>query len=646
MSHLSLVGLARCGGEWAQRFIRSECGNGTYKFSQKESDKRKTRKSSVIFCLLVVLIIIQSNSALSIPPDYVSYWKFDGNANDEAGINNGTLVGNARIINDTERGFVLSLGGSSYVNVNDDISLRPESGSWTISVWAKSENRDQIAPIVTKRQPNSPYEQYSLLIAGPDSHSWTSGRKIVFDYIEDTVDVERSGYTTNNIIDGSWHHIVMTANQSSDTVRIYVDGSEETVAVDHNHGSWPTINNADNLRIGNNNARFYFIGRIDDIMIYNRVLTETETFELYNAQLFKYEIDNPISGAILNHNYDEDSSSPGVEFTIAGTINVNNLTINGEQVHVSGGTFSKLVDVTETGENDFALVIKNSAGETKNIVRTYYFDKDSFRRYHFSIDDALNMFYELDVNENQWESIFEQDEFAFLKQMHDSYGSKFSLYLFFENSAWSLADMTGKYKSEFQENSDWLKFSFHAKASSPKYPYTYASYKTAYNDFNLIKNEVIRFAGAETWSSFMRSHFWSGSLDAVRAWRDLGMKGFLGSDYYTRNHKSYYMEIGSEEWDYTHSNDYWKDINEGVYFLETDVCFENIGDVVSFLSNLANEPKQSEIIELFIHDYGHGIQSSIEQASINEALNWLTQQGYVPIFYDEGFLGNDSLDVT
>ena len=54
-----------------------------------------------------------------LPQDYISYWKFEGNTNDEKGVNNGTLMRNASIGIDSEKGNILSLGGyGDYVEVD------------------------------------------------------------------------------------------------------------------------------------------------------------------------------------------------------------------------------------------------------------------------------------------------------------------------------------------------------------------------------------------------------------------------------------------------------------------------------------------------------------------------------------------------
>ena len=217
----------------------------------------------------------------------IGLWHFDEGsgtvANDSSGKDNvGTLINGSTWTGGKINSALGFDGIDDYVRVRDSSTLRPENGSWTISIWAKPPNQNLSVPIVAKRQNASPYEQFDLGISGPDSHSWPSGKKIVFNYIEAVSRNERSGYTTDNVVDGEWHHIVTIADKDYDTIRMYVDGQERSVVVEHRYGSWPTINNSDDLQIGGENSSLYFNGIIDEVRIYNRALSADEVLNLFN----------------------------------------------------------------------------------------------------------------------------------------------------------------------------------------------------------------------------------------------------------------------------------------------------------------------------------------------------------------------------
>lgn len=116
-------------------------------------------------------------------------------------------------------------------------------------------------------------------------------------------------------------------------------------------------------------------------------------------------------------------------------------------------------------------------------------------------------------------SLFDNDYTAMLKRAYDEYGVKVQLNAFYRTSFWysddefSLSDMIDAYKKEWEEAADWLKIGFHSKEEWSDYPYINADYSLVNDNFNLIKNEVIRFAGEKL---LQRALFLTGRLLAAR----------------------------------------------------------------------------------------------------------------------------------
>ena len=126
--------------------------------------------------------------------------------------------------------------------------------------------------------------------------------------------------------------------------------------------------------------------------------------------------------------------------------------------------------------------------------------------------------------------MFSHPLFAALKKAHDEYGLRVQLNLFYRTSSFygdddfSLADMTDAYRAEFSGASDWLKMSFHAKEEFPDYPYVNASYEEVASVFARVKNEVLRFAGEESFTYGYCPHWNTVSRDGVRALYDAGVR--------------------------------------------------------------------------------------------------------------------------
>jgi len=214
------------------------------------------------------------------------YWKLDETTGSSASDsstngNTGTLVNMEN--GDWTTGQIgngLDFDGvDEYVTIPDAAMLRPENRSYTVAVWAKPDNINQIGPVVTKRQNGGSSEQFYMTICG-NSVCGSSGKKLYFSMIESSGGNYRLVVSANDVADGNWHHLVATANQSTNTVDVYVDGVLASGTKTSN-GSWPTVNNTDPLRIGSDNGSLYYNGAVDEVRTYNRALSEDEILQLY-----------------------------------------------------------------------------------------------------------------------------------------------------------------------------------------------------------------------------------------------------------------------------------------------------------------------------------------------------------------------------
>ena len=223
----------------------------------------------------------------------VGWWKMDetsvtGNAEDSSpNFNSGSYngaIGSGCIITG-KIGNALDFDGiDDYVNIPDQPELRIGSGNFTICFWAKLPNENITSGLFSKRQTSSPYEQLSIYQAGNHSHNVPAGKKICVIFIESAAGspVYRSGYTTNDVADGNWHHITCMGDQSINGHRVYIDAVSVAVTMDNVAGaSWPIVNNTNDLRLGNNGASDYMKGAIDDVRLFNRILSAAEVQSIY-----------------------------------------------------------------------------------------------------------------------------------------------------------------------------------------------------------------------------------------------------------------------------------------------------------------------------------------------------------------------------
>ena len=184
-------------------------------------------------------------------------------------------------------------------------------------------------------------------------------------------------------------------------------------------------------------------------------------------------------------------------------------------------------------------------------------NKNSFL--HFSFDDVSLCL--INLSNSNFDSIFDEPFFNMLKGFHDRYNTVFSLYV------WNISELSNipaKYKKEFTDNSDWLKFGFHALTSGSLAD---ASYETALNEYNSFVNTIYeKCGGINSIDRMPRLNYFGGSLDACRALCDAkcGCIGFLNTDD-SRN--AYYLN--SDVLSYLRNHSKYSDINNGIQFMST-----------------------------------------------------------------------------
>jgi hypothetical protein len=218
------------------------------------------------------------------PTDYIGYWKFDGDANDESIYHNdGTLIDGASIVTDTSpdnRGLVLSLDGSGdYVDMGDPLDNSLEIGNSTdildfsVSAWVKT-NYTGIQYISYKGGGSDIQVGWNFFI-------WDDFGYFALYLSNGTERLDSKSPGTANPADNQWHHLAAVVNKSGDNkIHYYMDGNDiggaDTITI---IGS---VFSSTPFRIGGYSGSFN--GIIDDVMIYNRSLSTTEIQQIYCGQ--------------------------------------------------------------------------------------------------------------------------------------------------------------------------------------------------------------------------------------------------------------------------------------------------------------------------------------------------------------------------
>jgi len=197
----------------------------------------------------------------------VYHFGTSGSAEDSTTNNNDGTVNGATWTSSGMFGGAYGFNGTAYISGTDIY----DSGDFSVSLWLKFNGtlgsyqgiigQNKITDVVDK----------SWHIQKSSSDTFVS--RIYVDSETALVDCNSVGAISTN----TWYHLVLTYEDSLKQCKLYVNGIENV----SNTGSGTPVNPTVPLWIGKVQTN-YWIGTIDEVRFYNRVLTATEIQELYN----------------------------------------------------------------------------------------------------------------------------------------------------------------------------------------------------------------------------------------------------------------------------------------------------------------------------------------------------------------------------
>ncbi len=216
------------------------------------------------------------NCGLRCDAKAVAYYSFNGNANDSSGHNNNGTVNGAVLTHDRfgcpNRAYRFD-GSGDYIRIPDHNSLTL-GNEGTLAAWIYTDTFKNYAGIIHKgTQASFSDEEYSLQFWND-----TKIRLLLNGATPELIASSADFKTPSAGYINSWHHIAVTWNSSGS--KFYVDGNI-------NNSSIKTANAIDrggDLMIGSQlPGNYYFDGRIDEVVMYNRALSADEIALLANA---------------------------------------------------------------------------------------------------------------------------------------------------------------------------------------------------------------------------------------------------------------------------------------------------------------------------------------------------------------------------
>ncbi|MBA7702358.1 hypothetical protein ES703_111122 [subsurface metagenome] len=208
----------------------------------------------------------------------VGHWKLDEGAGtiafDSSGLgNDGTLGGDPQWTAG-KIGGALDFDGDDYVDCGNPSRLDFGTGSWSVSAWIKMPATTDNRNIFAKGGDNTGGIRYMLNVSETDDH------KACLTVDRDSPSPDKVQATSIvTVDDDQWHHIVGIRDGSS--LRLYVDGALDgtntlPAGYDLSGTSQGNAYIGAGWRYDTSVVHKFLIGVIDDVRIYDRVLTEEE----------------------------------------------------------------------------------------------------------------------------------------------------------------------------------------------------------------------------------------------------------------------------------------------------------------------------------------------------------------------------------
>jgi hypothetical protein len=209
---------------------------------------------------------IEGCNANTIPTNgLVAFFSLDGDANDTGG-NMGTVSG-ATLTTDRKgvANKAYSFDGNDKITATDN-NLPTGNTPRTFSIWVYSSSQQSNttpATLLSYGTPSMSFQHCSFVM-------W--GNKLRLSNWSGAPDID---YTYSHPVN-QWFHLVVKLDESN-VVKIYVNGAlQHTSSIME---TWSTVKNGQ-LIFGENLVQ----GKLDEIRIYNRAITDTEVLQIYNVE--------------------------------------------------------------------------------------------------------------------------------------------------------------------------------------------------------------------------------------------------------------------------------------------------------------------------------------------------------------------------
>jgi hypothetical protein len=199
-----------------------------------------------------------------------AYYSFDTLTTDASGHGNTLTDHNATTHDPASKlgwGATFASASSQYLSIADNSYFQMGTGSFSIGAWLKYTSTGYEMPL-------------GYGVYGVTGYWLQNSAGSLLSWIEDSGNVYIAG-GAHNYNDGNWHYCLMTVDRVLNKETLFVDNAVET-ATDITAAT-TSVNNAAGFQIGALNAGQMANVSVDEVGVWNRVLTASERYQLFNG---------------------------------------------------------------------------------------------------------------------------------------------------------------------------------------------------------------------------------------------------------------------------------------------------------------------------------------------------------------------------
>ncbi|TKB24506.1 hypothetical protein FCL47_18680, partial [Desulfopila sp. IMCC35006] len=315
-------------------------------------------------------IVVNLSSHNVVNNGLVGHWVFDENDTGSKRTYNlvdnreGILIDDAQFNSDGHNLSSMSLDGKGdYVEVVGGYTT-PLAGTATLSAWIKLPE----GFIGVKGNNNIGWDSPSII--GSEQNGGTND--IQWGWISDDGHINMGvansygAKSTTVVNDGEWHHVVLTRDHVTGETSVYVDGNLESTVKTVTGIKDSTHISGFGATFGSNGLNEYLQGELDDIRIYDRVLTASEVSQIsaYENNMSAYDLigieGDPVFFTLNAGLVDTDGSESITSLMISGIPEGATLT-DGDHFFTATASTTE-VNVTDWDTNNFSITAYADAG--------------------------------------------------------------------------------------------------------------------------------------------------------------------------------------------------------------------------------------------------------------------------------------------